>query len=161
MDLVVRKNNNNEWGLVESFTPYFYGGRGSVTVTGCVTPEGKLSKPYALRSGEFVGLDTIEEELGITRYLKAKKPIYSKLSDGFIVKIKAVFDYETGEYIPEKSVSSAYSIVRREVTAPNTCKLVAEPVVSITPELQELLEKLSKGIVSCKGERVDYLKGRL
>lgn len=161
MELTVRKSKNNEWGVVEQFSSYWYDGKGSVTITGCVTPEGKLSPPYALKGEEFVPLSVIEGSVGIERYLKAKKPIYSKLSDGFLVKIKAGLNYSTGEYLPEKSVAQAYKIVGREVVSTTACKIIAEPIVAVTDELSELFTNVSRGIVMCNGERVDYLKSRL
>lgn len=164
MVLQVKKDSDNEWGFVENFSLYKYGDTGNITITGVVTPEGKLSTPYVLRGNTYIPLKTIEEEMGIEKYIKAKKPFYSRLSDGFIVQIKAGVNFDTGEFLEDKTSYVVYRVLRRKESTSgnaNSCELELGRILEVTSELKELMLKLAKEVVLCKGDRELYLRSRL
>lgn len=160
MEVTIRKDKNNVWGFVEAFNIYRYIEKGTITVTVIVTPEGKLSAPYVLRGETFIPLSQIEKEMGIEKYIKAKKPIYSRLQDGFIAKIKAGYNYETDEFVEESSMYSVYSIADKNIQD-NEGVLTLSPILEIPDKLDMLMKNLSREVAECSAERYNYLKGRL
>lgn len=161
MDVVIRKSMDNVWCFVEEFSVYRYIDKGSITVTVVVSPEGKLATPYIYRGEKFIPLSVIEEEMGIEKYINAKKPFYSNLADGFIAKIKVGLNFVTGEFLPEKSVYTIYSIGKTFDMKPSQGKLQLIRVLNIPEQVHELMLNLSKEIASCGGDRAKYLRSRM
>lgn len=160
MKLTIRKSKDDKWGFVETYSSYSYLLKGSITVTVGVTVDGTLTKPYVLRGEEFIPLSQIEEEMGIEKYIKAKKPFYSLLSDGFIVQLKVGLDFRTGEYLPDKSCYTVYKVTDKKVISPIECELSLVRILDTTDKLNELMENLGKEVASYKGDRATFLRAR-
>lgn len=161
MKVTIRKSKNNEWGFVEGYSQYRYLGKGSITVTVGITVDGKMTIPYILRGEEFIPLKQIDEEMGIDKYIKAKKPFYSLLSDGFIAQLKVGLDYETGEYLPDKSCYNVYKIVGKKVISPIECELNLVRLLETTDKINDLMISLSREIASYKGDKELFLRERM
>lgn len=160
MEVTIRRDKENTWGFVESFSIYGYKGKGAITVTAVVTPEGDLASPYVLRGNLFIPLSQIDEEMGIEKYIKAKKPIYSRLQDGFLVKIRAGYDFETRQFLLDSSQYSVYSILEKSIQD-NEGTLKLSPILEIPEKLDTLMKNLAEQVSKCGGIRYNYLKNRL
>lgn len=160
MEMTIRRGEGNIWGFVEVFKPYRFGDVGSVTVTLGVTTDGKFTVPYILRSGKFVPLQEVEGDVGLKAYMKAKKPTYSLLSDGFIITLKCYFNYVTGEFIREKSNYDIYSIIKTTPVNANESKLSTVRLLEIPSQLEDLSIELMKQVVKTGANREEFLKGR-
>lgn len=161
MKVTIRKSKDDKWGFVETYSCYRYIDRGSVTVLVGVTVDGTLTKPHVLRGEEFIPLSQIEEEMGIQKYIKAKKPFYSLLSDGFIAQLKVGLDFTTGEYLPDKSCYTIYKIAGKKVISPIECELNLVRLLETTDKLNDLMVSLSQEIATYKGDRELFLHKRL
>ena len=161
MEVTIRRDKNKEWGFVESFQKYQALDKGNIKVITSVSPEGKFAKPYVFRGGEFVPLEIIDQEIGISKYLKAKKPFYSRLTDGFIVYIKAGVDYEKKEFLPESTEVIVYKTFTKVLSSPNEGKLLLVRVLDVPDRFSEMLNGLAKKVSECYGDRESFLKDRL
>lgn len=161
MFLRAKKSESGEWGYVESFNVYRYGTTGSTTVVLGVTPEGNFASPYVYRGGDFVPLKQIEREMGIEKYIRAKKPFYSKLRDGFIVKITANTNFYTGECLVEKNNYVVYSAVDLNMKDSVNADVVLKRVHEVPEQVINVLDNLSVQLASYKGVREQFLKSRL
>lgn len=161
MDLTIRRGGNM-WGFVEGFKPYRFGDTGSITVTVGVTDKGEFTKPYFLRGGVFSPLSDLEKEgeVGLSAYMKAKKPIYSLLSDGFIITLKCYLDYTKGEFIKEKSKYDIYSIVKTTAVNANESKISTVRVMEIPEELDKLAISLMEKVLQTGTDREAFLRSR-
>ena len=162
MDVTIRKSEDNQWGFVESFSVYRYGGKGVVNVLLSVTAEGRIAPAYVMRGGKFVPVDTIDNEMGIDKYIKAKKPFYTLLSDGFIANVRAGFNTVNGEFLPEKSSFSVFKFASN----PDTVG-ISEGMLSLrkihesSEQLETLMTKIARQVSLCRGDRRIYLLSRL
>lgn len=161
MNLNIRKGESGEWGFVESFENYRYNDKGTVTVLLVVTHEGKLSTPYVFRGGDFIPASVIHEEMGIEKYLKAKKPFYSRLSDGFIVKLKAGTDFLSGEHVPENTSYEVYQISKTVAVSVNQGRLTVRKLLEIPDKVKDLMTELAVEVAKCKGNRETFLLSRI
>lgn len=161
MKVTIRKSKNDEWGFVESYSSYKYLNKGSITTLVGVSVDGTLTKPYVLRGEEFIPLSQIDEEMGIDKYIKAKKPFYSLLTDGFLVQLKVGLDFSTGEYLPEKSCYIVYKIAGKKVISPIECELNLVRLLETTDKINDLMVSLSKEIASYKGDKELFLRKRM
>lgn len=161
MEVTIRKDKNDKWCFVETFNVYNYLDKGNITVTVGISPEGKLVTPYILRNDTFIPLSVIEEEMGINKYIKAKKPFYCNLSDGFIASIKVGVDFKTGELLKDKTTYSVFSIASRDDVLSNTTKLHLSRILEVPEQVNELMFNVANEIAKCKGDREAYLRGRI
>lgn len=162
MEMVIRKGEGNVWGFVEGFKCYRFGDTGNIKVTVGVTSEGKFTTPYILRGGKFLPLSDIENEgeVGLTAYMKAKKPIYSLITDGFIITLKCYLDYTTGELIEEKSGFDVYSVLKTTPVNATEAKLHTVRLLEIPEQLNTLAVNLMKKVVETGTDREQFLKNR-
>ena len=162
MELVIRKGEGNTWGYVESFKCYRFGDTGNIKVTVGVTSDGEFTTPHILRGGKFSPLSDIESEgeVGLTAYMKAKKPIYSLLADGFIITLKCYLDYTTGELIEEKSGFDVYSVLKTTPVNATEAKLHTVRLLEIPEQLNVLAINLMKKVVETGTDREKFLKNR-
>ena len=84
MKITLKSDKDNKLGFVEKYSHYFYEDR-RVSVLGMADVGGYFSEPFVLRGDEFIPAAQIDEEMGIAKYLKAKKPFYSVIGTGNIV----------------------------------------------------------------------------
>lgn len=159
MEVTIRKDKNDVWGLVETFSVYKALDKTVTTVLAVVTVDGKISTPYALRGTGFEPLKDVDEEMGLDRYLKAKKPIYSRLQDGFIVSIKAACTNE-GEFIPDSVVYNLYKASEKPMLDGNQATLKLSRVFDVPVKVSELVKNIAEQVAVCKGKRDIYLKSR-
>lgn len=159
MKVKIKKDKNNEWAMVESFRVYRYDGKGTITVTGIVDTTGRMSKPYCYKKMEYLPASQIEEEMGIEKYITAKKPFYSKLSDGFPVKVVAHIDFISGEVNMDKSYCELYTVSSRELSV-DKGTLGLSRILNVSDDLHKLCEQLISMVAECKGNRENYLKSR-
>lgn len=162
MKVKVRRSlvSNNEWGFLESFNVYRYLDNGSITVVTSITPNGELSMPYGFKQGDFVPLSDIRGGVGIERYMKAKKPIYSLLSDGFIVKTKVRMNFTKGVYIPEGSVFEVYTVLTTSVKG-DSGYVYLKKVMDVPNDVVTLMGKINREIAMSGGDRVKFLSKRV
>lgn len=159
MELVIRKGEHG-WGFVEKYNYYSGGGRVRIDAVVGVSPEGKLVKPYVYRGKDFIPASQIDEEMGLNKYIAAKKPFYSMLSDGFIASIGASYDVATGKFVPEKSRFSIYTVDAWQVSTINEGTLNVRSVIDIPKEVEELIVKIQEEIVKYGCDRELFLKSR-
>ena len=167
MELVVRRGEQDKFGFSETFNRYRYIKNGNISMTiGIESVESgqgfRLVKPYVWRAGSFIPLSQIDEEMGIHKYIGAKKPFYSVLGKGgYIVTLKVGLDYTTGDYLKDKSSYVIYTI--RDIVKvdgeKDLLKLVSIPNV---PEVVDAnMHSLMAGIALSKGDREAFLRSRM
>lgn len=164
MKLTVRKSDKDEYGFVESYDSYRYLESGNVKIVTSITEGGNLCKPYVLRGGSFIPLSRIHEEMGIAKYIKAKKPFYSLLKDSrLFVKMVVYFNYETGEFIEDKSSYSLYYINNNSIKmkTDRELELNLRQIMDVTDTVDSAIRNNMKIIASFKGNREEFLKARL
>lgn len=147
------------WGFVEEFKTYLYDDTGYVKVLVGIDKSFNFSKPYVYRKNDFVLASGIDKEMGIEKYIKAKKPFYSMLSDGIIAEIRAGLNYKTGEFLPNKT---DYTIHKPLETMEVNGRLVIKTsaVKEFTPELNEFMMLMAKKVSECGGDRDVFLRSR-
>lgn len=187
MEVAIKKapNSNEDWGLLETYEVYCYKGKGYIKIVNgiCNSPSGfKFTQPYILRGGNFLPLDIIDKEMGIDKYIKSKKPFYSLASDGLIVNLKVGCDFETGGFLPEKSILRLYRPMMRvshpmcqgyyagqesatdeRVVAPvinESGNLVTSEILNLTQEGRDVLAMLAADVAKTKGNREKFLRSR-
>jgi len=152
-------SRSKDWGFVEKFEVYRYDTRGYVKALTSVTSEGKLAPAYVFRGEEFISLQEIDEEVGIDRYIKAKKPFYSKLKEGFLVVLKAQIDFADRVYIPEKSTFEVYTLNG----TPNNIEkgLPFKKVLDVPKEFADIVAEPLRILGESFGDREEFLRRRM
>ena len=161
MLLKIRKSKDNVWGFPESFSVYNYEGVGYIKILGVITPMGTLAQPYVFRAETFIPASVIEEEMGIEKYLKAKKPFYCLLSDGFIAEIRTGVDFVNNKYLPEKSSFNIYMVARSSEASINDGAIQLINVLEIPEKVTLLMSRISEGIAASGGDRATFLRSRM
>lgn len=166
MQLQLKKDKNDRWGFVDIFKVYGYTTSQNVTrkridLKSIITPEGILSEPYVFRSGEFIKASTIDKEMGIGKYIKAKKPIYNLLTDGFLAFTSVMLVYKQGIWTlsPELSSFNIYKI-----TDLKTSINEATATITMVNDLPEQMELVKSNIYNVISNTIDnrelFLKAR-
>lgn len=163
MKVTLRSDKDNRLGFVEKYAHYFYEDR-RVSVLGMAEVGGYFSEPYVLRGEEFIPAAQIEEEMGISKYLKAKKPFYSVIGTGNIV-VSAKIAMTMGEkkvYIPEKSVYGLYFLDKNSLKPLGNGEWEAnlKKVSSTNERLEAWFHQLGEQFVQCGHNRELFLKSR-
>ena len=145
MLIKLRKDNADRWCFVEKHGVYNYKGDCNVTHVFDL-----FSEPLIFKGGFFQDLDAIKD-IGVERYLKAKKPFYSKLDDNScVVEIKVKYKGV------EKELDS-YSVALLKPLTTNKDKLIVQKIGSNERKLPEEYLELFK---NCKDDRQLFLEGR-
>lgn len=160
MELVIRKSNNNEWGFVEVYSPYRYTDSGNISITVGIDREGKLKEPYVLRGGSFIPLSEIDKEMGISKYIKAKKPFYCMLKDGFIVTLKISLNFLTGELELDKSSYLVYMVSGTVAVNDREGRLKLTRILEVPESIDTLVNGIMGEIAALKGDREAFLRMR-
>lgn len=160
MIVKVKLGSDKKWGFLEKYESYWYKDRGYVKALVGLSMNKTLSKPYVYRGGDFVGLDIIDNEVGVDRYVKAKKPFYSMLSGGFIVVLKSYIDLSSGKgiYIPDKSSYEVY-VVNKILEGGNEVAL--KRVIDVPEAFRDIVEEPLRVLAESMGDREKFLKSRL
>lgn len=161
MDVTIRMDKNGVWGFVESFSKYQTIDTGNIKVVVGVTPQGELATPYIYREEQFIPLKQVDEEMGIIKYIKAKKPFYCNLSEGFIAFIKAGVNYTEKKFLPETTDFIIYSVAGKEFESPTKGILHLKRVLDVPENLKTLMMKLAEEVSKCYGDREAFLKSRI
>ena len=162
MKVKVRQDRNNIWGFVEQYSAYAYDGKGYIEVVTGINHDGDMVVPYVMRNNEFISLDVIDREVGIDRYIKAKKPFYCRLQDGFIARIRVGVDYSTFAMVPEKSIFEVYTVDKRNLMDTiNGGELSLVRVSELNDSVNNLLVGTAKNILQYRGSREQLLKSRM
>lgn len=159
MIIKARRSKSNVWGFLEKFESYRHYDKGYVKALAAVTMEGKLTPVYVFRGGEFVPLKDIDGEMGLEKYIKAKKPFYSKVKEGYVVQLKARVDYVNRVYIPEESTFEVYVING----APSNLSdgLPFKKVLNVPKEFEQVVKEPLRLLGESFGDREVFLKSRL
>lgn len=158
--LKIRRSEENTWGFVESFKTYFCEDTGSITVLVCINNKGEFAEPYVLRGNHFIKASQIDSEMGISKYINAKKPFYSMLSDGFVAQVKVALNTVTNEIIPERSGFTVYKADSKNLETDSSGELNISRVIQVPKHIDELMVVLQKDLALCKGDREAFLKSR-
>lgn len=167
MNLQLKHSGDNKMGFVERFNCYYYGETGNIQIIAgikCFEDEDryKFAKQYIMRESRFIPLSEVESQVGIGRYLKAKKAFYSLINDGvYVVKLKVGLNYVTGEYIKDKSSYTVYSPQALEHEAYTSSTLVLSPILQASEAIDKDMQLLMAEVASYKGSREAFLKSRL
>jgi hypothetical protein len=159
MKLTVRRSSDNEWGFVETYKKNIYFNTDSINVVTGVGKDAKMKEPFALRGGNFVPLSQINQEMPLEQYMRAKKPVYCKIKDGFIVSMKVVINSHTGEYVKESSDATIYTVNRSSVLNGDCGEVSLVSVLEVPEEVKNLINGFMEEIAK-SDNRVDFLKSR-
>lgn len=154
-----RYDKNNSWGLLEKYESYQYNRKGYVKALVSVTKDGSFAPIYAFRGEEFIPLDIIDAEVGIDRYVKAKKPLYSKVGEGFLVLLKAEVDYANKVYYPDKSTYEVYTLNGTEVDVSKG--LPFKRVLDVPKEFENLVKEPLRILGESFGKKEEFLRKRI
>lgn len=162
MRLKLRCSDGGKFGFVETFLPYNYI-LGAVRVVALVKVGQGLAEPYIYRKGVFEPASVIDEEMGIEKYIKAKKPFYSVLGTGnAIIEARVAYEREGGTLVEKSSHYSLYIPVKgsMEIMGNNAYSVVANRLSNITPEIDSWALNLMKDIAKTQQNRAEFLKAR-
>lgn len=155
----VRCSNDKEWGFLEKYDVYRYYNEGYIKAVTAVTADKKLSPCYAFKGGRFVPLKEIEESVGIDKYIKAKKPFYSKLNEGYLVVLKAEVNFKDKVYFPEKSSYEVYTINGNPSNIEDG--IAFKRLLNVPKEFRDVVEEPLRVLGESFGDREKFLKERI
>lgn len=156
-----RNSKNGEWGFLEKFEKYQYKDEGYVKALTSVSTDGKLTPVYVFKGEDFVSLSEIDEEVGIDRYIKAKKPLYVKSNEGFIVVLKAEVDFRNKVYFPERSSYEFYTLNGDLAKIDISNGVPFKKVLNAPDKLRKLVEEPLRLLGESFGDREVFLRSRL
>lgn len=161
MKIKIRKDSNNIWSFVEMWNAkYMYSDYGVVKATSAVVVrDGKFSlEPLQYKESMFQPLANVLEHYTLPSWLASKKPIYSLLGKGIIVKFVVRYDLTTYEADFSKSHFEVYSPIVEQATE-EYVPLVR--VFRLSSSLEENLETLMRQLFSKGVTRANFLERRI
>lgn len=159
MIIKAKCSDKKEWGFVEKYDVYRYNSRGYVRALTSVTMEGSLAPAFIFKGGDFVPLSIIDKEVGIDRYIKAKKPFYSKLNTGFLVILKAEVDFKNKIYLPEESDFDVYTLNGNPSDISKG--LPFKRVINVPKEFRDIVKEPLRILGESFGDREVFLRSRI
>ena len=158
----VKVDNESRWGFVESYRVWRnYLNKGYIEVLAGISPAGEFTQNYIWRGGEFVSVSEATKDVSLDRYLKAKKPFYSLLSEGFIAKIRVGYDFNEGKILEKSSDYEIYKIGDESTFSKMDGELPMMRVREVNPIIVSLINrKLSKEIADCGTDRHKFISKR-
>lgn len=159
MIIKTRRSENNEWGFVEKYETYRYCDGGHVSALTSVTMNGTLAPAYVFRGGKFIPLKDIDEEVGLNRYIAAKKPFYSKIKEGFVVMLTAKVDFRNGIYLPDESTYEVYTM--NGVPGDITKGIPFKKVLDVPKEFATIVKEPLRLLGESMGDREKFLRSRI
>lgn len=170
MQLRLRVDQDGQLGFVETHKIYRYGENGSISIKisldiDGVNSLGKPIVPYVYRGGSFIPLSQIEKEMGIDKYLKAKKPFYSLIYNGsksyiLVLSAKIYINADTGDYDPEKSSFKIYKLNSVQPTSDGGAVGKYSEISNYTDEYKQWFANFAKMFAKCKYDRGAFLRMR-
>ena len=161
MRIKVRKDSNNVWSFVEEWNrKYSYSDYSvaKVLVSIKLTPEGYISLPLQLKEGIFQSLETSLSSYSIEQWLASKKPIYSSLGDGLIIRFYVKYDYTTLVPDFDKSYWEVYSPVVDKAT---DTYVPLSRVFTISEAIKSRIDSLMLELFSERVSRDSFLERRI
>lgn len=152
-----------QFGFVESWKTYSYD-TGAVTIFAVANAGEYFVEPYVFRGGVYEPIELIDSEMGIDKYVKAKKPFYSLLGTGnLIVEMRVSFSLKNYEYIPEKSRCTLYGVVKDSLTYTKEAgwTVALRKFTTINDKVQSWLDELGNKVASYGFDRSEFLKSRI
>ena len=164
MVLELKCDEEGRFGFVEKYKPYAYDtGAVKIMAIATVGKEGYLSAPYVYRRGSFELAKDIDDEMGIAKYLKAKKPFYSVLGTGnVIIEMRVAFDMKKKEYIKNKSSYSIFVIDKDSLACSKEgiWTVNIRRMTSNVPELESWVDSVARKVAMYGSDREQFLKSR-
>lgn len=167
MNIDLRADRNGNFAFVETFKVYEYRGEGTIDVLAVPdTSMSVLPMAYVLRGETYIPTSTIEEEMGIEKYVVAKKPMYSLISDNrpLILRAKVGIRYDDNTYLKEKSTYSIYiknPNVPIEPLAGDRYLMRTRELLSRDEAIEAWLDSIGESIARYGTNRVEFLKSRM
>jgi len=158
MLIKARVDKNGEWGFLEKYEWYKYYNTGHIKALVGITLDRKLTPAFVYKGKEFIPIEDIDNTVGLNKYIKAKKPFYSKVKDCFIVELKAAVDFTTGEYIPEKS---SFELYTPNGNANKAGELPFKRVLDVPAEFRNFVEDPLRLLGESLGDREKFLRSRM
>ena len=162
MNIALRCDKNGNFGFVEKFKTYYYN-NGAISILALADVGNFLSKPFVYRGEEFLPAEQIDNEKGVDKYIKAKKPFYSVLGNGnILLDMKVAFDLKTKEYIKEKSSFKLYGVVKDSLSFDKEkgWSVKTKLLTSSSSQLDDWLEFVAKKVAETGDNREMFLKSR-
>lgn len=159
MLIKARCSKSKSWGFLEKYEVYSYNSKGYIKALTSVTIEGKLAPSFVFKGDEFIPVSLIDEEVGVDRYLKAKKPFYAMINSGFVVVLKAEVDFANKEYFPEKSTFEVYTLNGNPTDLSKG--LPFKKVLDVPKEFADIIEEPLKILGESFGDRAKFLRRRI
>lgn len=159
MIVKARKSKNNEWGLLEKYEAYRHFDKGYIKAITAVTVGKSLAPCYVYRGEEFIPISQIEDEVGLSKYIKAKKPFYFKAKEGFLVVLKARVDFRNKVYIPEESTFEVYTVNGSPSNIDDGIPF--KRVLDVPEEFKDVVKEPLRILGESFGDKEKFLKSRL
>ena len=163
MKVTLKSDRNNRLGFVEKYHQYFYDHR-KISVLCMADVGGYFSEPFVMRGEEFIPAAQIEEEMGLEKYIKAKKPFYSVIGTGnVIVSAKIAMTLgENPEYLPENSAYALYYIDKSSLVNKGSGVWEAnlKRVPATSDKIEQWFHEIGKKFAECGNDREVFLKSR-
>ena len=162
MRLNLKCSEDGKFGFVETYKPYSYSA-GAVSMRVLANAGGYIAEPYVFRGGLFVPAEEIEQEMGIVKYLRAKKPFYSVLGTGnVIIDMRVAFQFNTYDYIEESSRFKLYGVVKDTLVQDknNEWSVELRRFTARNKELDDWLRTLAVKVATMGWDREEFLKSR-
>lgn len=161
MRIKVRKDSNNVWSFVEEWNrKYSYSDYSvaKVLVSIKLTPEGYISLPLQLKEGIFQSLETSLSNYSIEQWLASKKPIYSTLGDGLIIRF--VIRYNTNTLEPDFS-NSHWEVYSPVIDKATDFYVPLSKVYGVSENIKSRIDSLMKELFSEQVSRSLFLERRI
>lgn len=162
MRIKLKSDNKGGFGFVEVFKPYYYN-EGAIKMKVIVDVGNYIPEPYIFRGGVFVPASQIELEMGISKYIKAKKPFYSVLGTGnLIIDMRVCYDLHTREYIKDKSSFKMFGVVKDSLSLDTKegWSVELRQLNSSNTELEKWLDNLASEVAKYGDDREAFIKSR-
>jgi hypothetical protein len=162
MFIKLKADDDGNFAFVEKYKPYRYT-EGAIKLFMLVDAGVGMTEPVVFRGNKFIPIREIEKEMGIDKYIKAKKPFYSQLGNGnLIVSMNIAFDLQTYELVEEKSHYQAYTVVRDSLRfTKEGWSVNARMLRSSSLVLDDWFKGLAKEIAKTGFDRESFLKLRM
>lgn len=162
MKIALRSDKHGNLGFVEKYKRYTYRDN-SISIMCMADAGGYIAEPYVLRGDEFIPVKQIKEEMGIDKYINAKKPFYSLLGTGNVIlsaKIAMSFD---NKYLPEKSSYHLYILNRESLVQTGSGRWEASTKLLTVgnAQIEKWLHDVAMRFTECGTDREVFLQSRI
>lgn len=162
MRLEIKFDEKGRPGFVEKFKKYYYTNN-SVSIFCIANLYEQIPEAYVYRADEYIKTSQIDKEIGIYKYIRAKKPFYSLLTNGnIILDLKVVYD-DDFNYIKEKTVYTLYIIDPSSIKrGPEKCTVDLIQLLKIDnrEKVDAWIDTIANSLVSLNCDRELFLKNR-